>query len=126
MSALQDQDFVIGDANLGTGLVTGHKNVDVSKKGSVFANTFARALTGVRFSANKRSQIEASITVRKMANVERIRVRANFEMKLYGDDGSMKTSLPVIDGEFYQEFFAKLSKAVFLDAIYYVEEEESS
>lgn len=122
MSALQDHNYVISHALMDSGLITGHKNINIGDQQEIFAATMARAFTGIMFASKKRAQIHASITVREITGEERVRVRASFELNAYSDVGNIMHTVPVYETEYYQEFFSVLSKAVFLDAIMYYAE----
>lgn len=112
MNALQDQDFIIKQAELELGFITAQKELDVESAGEVFFSSLLAALGGGKASYRKNSITEASANISEYG--DQIRVRVNFQYKLIDNKGAVIKIEQVEDEKFYQEFFSKVDKSIFL------------
>ncbi len=108
MNTLQDDDFIVQQANVDLGLLTAQKELDVENPAESF---FARAFTD-RPEYKKNSITEASANVSEFG--KQIKVRINFRYKLLNNRGAVMRVNQIDDAIYYQDFFAKVDKSVFL------------
>jgi hypothetical protein len=110
LNVLQDDDYIVKNANADLGLLTATKEVDIEKKGEAFAALF---FIGSRDARWKKNQIiECSLNIGESGN--RTTVRANFQSKIMNNKGEVVKVVTIEDPTFYQTFFAKVDKGVFL------------
>ena len=109
MHTLQDDGYIVKQANVDLGLLTAQKEIDVENKGEAFLLTLF-AGSGARYKKN--SIIEASANISEFGTQTRVRI--NFQMKVLDNKGGVMTVQQVEDPKFYQDFFSKVDKAVFL------------
>ena len=112
MNALQDQDFIIKQAELELGFITAQKELDVENATESFLATFFAALGGGKAIYKKNSITEASANISEHG--DQVRVRVNFQRKLIDNRGIVIKIEQIEDQEFYQEFFSKVAKSIFL------------
>lgn len=125
LNVLQDDGFVVKNAVIDLGLLTATKEIQLSSKpntsDSYWTEAFADLLSGrnqdrnrqqqdLRY--NKFKQIEVSINVSEMGL--RSRVRANFQAKVLDNTGNPVEVYVIKDPKFYQDFFSKVDKGIFL------------
>jgi len=135
-NVLQDDGFILKQTNIDLGIITANK--EYSKKGrpsllSILGNGIGIAIGiplaiaslgilaplplyciyNIAKGSNKVYTIEASINVSDFN--QEIKVRANFQEKLVRDNKETK-SKNIEDPLFYQEFFSKLDKSLFLES----------
>jgi len=71
---------------------------------------------GSRFGQERRyaahQAIEATINVSRFG--EKVRVRASFQSKVFDNTESVMSVRQIVDEEFYQTFFAKVDKGIFI------------
>jgi hypothetical protein len=109
INVLQDDAYIIRDANLELGLLSGSKEVDVESTGeAVFATLFAG--NQARWAKNSIIDITANIT----EYGEQCRVRVNFQMKKMNNKGEVMDVSPIDDEQHYTQFYDKVSKGIFL------------
>lgn len=125
VNVLQDDNYIITNAVPDLGVIMAKKEIDLgkSKRGENIDNDFWIAF----FDAlNKKGQpktqqervfqktkiVEVSINVTDYGRQSK--VRANFQAKILDNKGDVVEVFPVQDGKFYQDFFAKVDKAIFL------------
>ncbi len=108
MNTLQDDDFIVQQANVELGLLTAQKELDVENPAESF---FARAFTN-RPEYKKNSVTEASANITEFG--KQITVRINFRYKLLNNRGAVMRVNQIDDARYYQDFFAKVDKSVFL------------
>lgn len=108
MNTLQDDDFIVQQANVDLGLLTAQKELDVENPAESF---FARAFTD-RPEYKKNSVTEASANITEFG--KQITVRINFRYKLLNNRGAVMRVNQIDDARYYQDFFAKVDKSVFL------------
>ncbi|MBI5598627.1 MAG: hypothetical protein HY890_02690 [Deltaproteobacteria bacterium] len=109
MHTLQDDGFIVKQANIDLGLLTAQKEVDVEEVGEAFLLSL---LAGSEARYKKNNIIEASANISDFG--DQIRVRINFQTKLMNNKSEVMSVVQVEDGKFYQEFFSKVDKAIFL------------
>ncbi len=107
MNTLQDDNFIVQQANVDLGLLTAQKELDVENRAESF---FARAFTD-RPEYMKNSLTEASANVSEFG--KQIRVRINFRYKLMNNRGGVMRVSQIDDAKYYQDFFAKVDKSIF-------------
>lgn len=107
LNVLQDDFFIIKNADAGLGLVTAAKEVDVDDRGF-----WKKAFSDKADRWKKNAVIECSGTV--SSHGSRTRVRVNFQVKTYDNRGAVMSVVAVQDQTFYQEFFARVDKGIFL------------
>ncbi len=112
MAALQDQDFILKQAELELGFITAQKELDVENAGEVFWSILGAAFGGGKAIYRKNSITEASANISEHG--DQIRVRVNFQIKLIDNVGRVIKIEQVEDQAFYQEFFSKVDKSIFL------------
>lgn len=136
LNVLQDDGFVVKNAVPDLGLLTATKEIQLTNKttttnsssdGDMWADIFAsvfRTQTGNRSRTNRSNtnndnptfakfkQIEVSVNVSELG--KRSKVRANFQAKVLDNVGNPVEVYVVEDQKFYQEFFAKVDKGVFI------------
>jgi len=114
MNVLQDDGYIIQQANLDLGLLTARKNVDTTDKTSAFLSGLSAALNGAPNNSRyeKSTVIDASVNI--SAYGESVRVRANFNKKKLNNKEETMSVEQVADQEFYQTFFAKVDKGIFI------------
>lgn len=107
INALQDLGYIIETAEAELGVVTARKwtNVEHTKK-------------AVKKAQKEGAVLPANVVTECSANVspfgKQNRVRLTFQQRVQGPDGAvMRTSL-IEDPAFYQEFFSRVDKSVFL------------
>ena len=111
ISAMQDEGYIVSTANEKLGLISSAKEIfeeDVSTKNSVefwYGSGIGTYQTTKRF--------EATGTIRKHQNI--IRVRINIVAKALTNTGGIVWSQPVYQGQFYQDIFSKIDKAIFIE-----------
>jgi len=109
LNVLQDDGFIIKNVVPDVGLISAEKSVDVENKAEAFWSTF---LYGVFATWKKAYVIESTVNVSEYGN--KIRVRANFQAKLLDNKNGIKELKQIDDEKFYQEFFAKVDKGIFI------------
>lgn len=122
INVLQDDGFVIKNADADLGLLFATKEVNISKSGGTTSQEFWNQIFE---SMSKRQQphskeptynkikiVEASINVSELGR--RSKVRANFQAKILDNLGNAVDVYSIEDQKYYQDFFMKVDKGVFL------------
>ncbi|MEN9281320.1 MAG: hypothetical protein RL594_255 [Bacteroidota bacterium] len=127
LNVLQDDGFVVKNAVVDLGLLTANKEIQLNARptasDSYWTEAFGALLTGrnTQGSRNQQQQdhryskfknIEVSINVSELGR--RTRVRANFQAKVLDNTGNPVEVYVINDPKFYQDFFAKVDKGIFL------------
>lgn len=113
---LQDMGFTLEEANAPLGVLVASKMRDATDAGNVTMAVVATLLTRQPVAYDKEQKMRASVVTRLLPNGKEMSVRVTFQRIVYNTQGIVTTAEALIDPAVYQEFFAKLSKAVFLDA----------
>ena len=109
VDTLQDEGFIIKNADTDLGIIVATKELDIESK--------AEAIISVLFAGDlarweKVQQIEASINVSPYG--EGSKVRAVFLVKTLDNRGDLLKVEQIEDEKYYQQFFTKVSKSLFL------------
>lgn len=108
LNVLQDMGFIVNSADAGLGLLTAAKWTDVEHTRKEIKQ------------AQKKDQVLAKTVVLECtANVSEFgrnqsRVRVNFQKRVLDERGATMAAQPVNDAAFYQAFFSKVDKGIFL------------
>lgn len=135
LNVLQDDGFVVKNAVPDLGLLTATKEVNLSgaqqrqdsqRSDDYWMDVLMRALNtpGGRNRASTHNQREQEIRTASFKSVEvsvnvselgkRCKVRANFQAKILDGKGNPLSVEAVSDPKFYQDFFVKVDKGIFL------------
>jgi uncharacterized lipoprotein YmbA len=109
LNVLQDDNFIVKNANTELGLLSATKELDVSSGGEKF---FAVLFAGYNARYKQNSVVECSANVSEHG--EQTRVRMNFQMKVLDNRGGVMQITNIDDEAYYREFFAKVDKGVFI------------
>lgn len=109
LNVLQDDGFIVKNAVLDLGLLTATKEMDVQNSNEVFWN---RMFMGDRALWRKNSTVDASANITEAG--QETRVRVNFSVKVFNNRGGVVEVKQIEDPYYYQEFFAKVDKGIFL------------
>jgi predicted metal-binding protein len=109
MNVLQDEGFMIKNAVIELGLLNSEKIIDVEDK----TEAILCSLSGDCQRRWKKHQLlEASANVSEFG--QQIRVRINFQSKIIDNLGCPCKVETIKDANFYQNFFEKVSKGIFI------------
>ena len=109
LNVLQDDRYIVKNANVDLGLLSATKEIDVENKGEAF---FLALLAGHEARWKKNSTIECSGNITEIGKV--CKVRVNFMIKTMDNKGGVVDVKTIDDAKFYQEFFAKVDKGIFI------------
>lgn len=109
IDVLQDEGYIVSNADKELGFITARKEEDLSNNwGASFS------LLGNRdFRYRKNSLTEASVNVTERGS--NVKVRAVFQTKVLDNLGGTMSVHQITQPDFYQDFFQKVDKGVFLE-----------
>lgn len=112
LAVLQDDGFVVTNANTDLGLLSASKNLH-DKQVDDTGTAFVKGFFGFwNIATDEWSSIEATLTVTPFG--EQTRVRYSGRLSATSSDG--RTNYEAIhEPEFYQDFFSKLEKGLFIE-----------
>lgn len=127
LEVLQDEGYGVKNAVVELGLITAIKEVDLAPNHSgdgrldVFGGTTLILGGGGIFLGGdadggtwrKTEVIDCTSNVSEHG--QQTRVRVSFQRKVLDNRGNIVSSAPIDDPAFYQEFFSKVDKAIFLE-----------
>lgn len=111
---LQDLGFTIDGSETDLGLIVASKERTAVQGGQVTAKIAYAIVFGVDLPIDKVQKLKASIVTHPRGNETAVRV--TFQRIVWNDRGQISKLELLDDPEIYQEFFDKLSKAIFLEA----------
>ncbi|MEW6675181.1 MAG: hypothetical protein AB1348_04075 [Nitrospirota bacterium] len=109
LNVLQDEGFIVKNAVPELGLLTAEKQVDVESKTEAF---FAAFFAGAQARWKKACFIECSVNISEHGRQSRVRV--NFQSKILDNKGGIVELKQIEDEKYYQEFFSKVDKGIFI------------
>lgn len=109
LNVLQDDNYIVKNANVELGLLSATKELNIENKGEA---VILSLLAGQSARWKKNSTIECSGNVTEMGKV--CKVRMNFQIKTLDNKGGVVDVKTMEDPVFYQEFFAKVDKGIFI------------
>lgn len=109
LNVLQDDGYIVGTASMELGLLSAGKEVNIENKGEAVIMTI---LGGQHARWKQQSRLLCSGNVTEMGKVTKVRV--NFQLKTFDNKGAMIDVKTIEDPQFYQEFFAKVDKGIFI------------
>lgn len=109
LNVLQDENFIVKNVALDLGFLTATKEIDVEDPNAAFWAKFQRTDTA-RWRKNE--VIDATVNVTEFGN--QMRVRANFQSKVMDNKGAVVSVNQMVEDEFYQDFFSKVDKGIFI------------
>lgn len=120
LNALQDDSFIVKNADADLGLLTATKEVDIEGKESgweAFATALSAINAGLSGKANdatwKKCQIiECSANISEFG--EQTKIRINFQAKVLDNKGGIVEVRQIEDPTYYQNFFSKVDKSIFI------------
>jgi len=111
---LQDLGFTIDNSASDLGLVVASMDRTAVEAGQVAGKVFLFLLLRVDVPIDRNQKFRASIVTHPSGN--EIAVRVTFQRVVWNDRNNISKLEPLDDPKMYQEFFEKLSQAVFLEA----------
>lgn len=112
LNVLQDEGFIVNNANPLLGFISGAKEFDVSDKTIDIEKEFGIKKNALAWKGIRVATIEATANVSDFG--KEIRVRINFKRKLLNVYGNAQFIDEISDEKYYQDFFAKVDKALFI------------
>lgn len=109
LNVLQDDGFIVKNANTELGLLHAAKEINVQDGGEAF---FSALLFGANARWKKNSTIEATANVSEFGT--ECRVRVNFQVKVLDNVGNVMDVRQIEDPNYYQTFFSKVDKGIFI------------
>jgi hypothetical protein len=113
---LQDLGFTIDDSETAVGLVVASKERDATEAGQVAGAIVMAVLFGVYMPTDKNQKIRASLVSRPVGDDQSTSVRVTFQRIVWNTQGQVSKIEGLNDPVLYQQFFERMSQAVFLDA----------
>jgi len=111
---LQDLGFSIDETESGLGLIVASKERSAVETGQVVGAFFLTLLSGTSVAYDKYQRMRACVVTRRLP--KGIAVRVTFQRVVWNTRNQITRREGLFNRKFYQEFFGKLSKAVFLEA----------
>ena len=108
-NVLQDEGYIITNAEADLGLITAQREASIEDGTEKF---FAIPFFGANARYKKNSIIESTVNVSKFG--KQVKVRINFLLKAYDNKGQLIELGQIDNAEFYQNFFAKVDKGIFI------------
>jgi hypothetical protein len=114
LNTLQDDGYIIQQANVDLGLLTAKKEIDTTDKVMAGLSAFSAALGGHGNDARweKETIIEATANITPFGEVTKVRV--NFLKKKLNNRNEAMSVEQIVDEQFYQKFFSKVDKGIFI------------
>jgi len=110
LNILQDEGYIVKNAQLDMGLLSAEKTADIESKLDKFFSILPGGDKDERWA--KARIIECSANVSEYGN--HVRVRVNFQTKVLDNKGGIKEVKQITDENYYQEFFSKVDKGIFI------------
>jgi hypothetical protein len=110
---LQDLGFTIEESAARSGFVVGSKDREPTAPGQSADQKLLAALFGIRGGVQT---IRASIVTKPSADAAALVVRVTFQRVVWREQNQMPSLETIEDPLIYQQFFDRLSQAVFLEA----------
>lgn len=114
---IQDLGFNIDESETKLGVIVGSKERDATEAGQVAAAIFIAILGGGSVAIDKNQKLRISLVVRPTSEEkdDKHLVRVTFQRIVWNTQNQVTRIEGLDEPEMYQEFFAGLSKAVFLE-----------
>ena len=121
INVLQDDGFIVKNAQLDLGLLTAQKEIDLSQSRGNSNDFWSEFFKGIDRNRSRNSNdltyskikiVESSVNISEFG--KQTKVRANFQVKVLDNLGNPKEVYQVEDAKFYQDFFVKVDKGVFI------------
>lgn len=110
LNVLQDEGFIVKGADAELGFLTATREITLEDDHS--AAPFGEWLA-------RKDRWDREVTIEATANVsligDRTRVRMNFQSKVVDDKGRVSKIEVIHDQAYYEEFFAKVDKGIFIE-----------
>lgn len=114
---LQDMGFNIDESETQLGLIVGSKMRSAENVGQIVTAVIILAMTGLPTPVDKEQKMRACLVTKPLGeNGEYIAVRVTFQRIVWNTQNVVSVSESIKDEAVYQEFFEKLSKAIFLES----------
>jgi hypothetical protein len=110
IDVLQDDGFIIKNADRELGFITATKEEDVEDP---WASGFAHFAGGAQARYRKNAMTECSVNISEFGR--EVKVRAVFQRKVLDNMGGTMGVHQLEDPRFYQDFFAKVDKGIFIE-----------
>lgn len=112
LNVLQDEGFIVNNANPLLGFISGEKEFDVNDKSIDISKEFGTNRNSLNWKGVRVAVVETTANVTEYGN--QIKVRINFTRKLLNVYGNAQAIDEINDEYYYQDFFAKIDKAIFI------------
>ena len=121
INVLQDDGFIVKNAQLDLGLLTAQKEIDLSQSRGNSNDFWSEFFKGIDRNRSRNSNdltyskikiVESSVNISEFG--KQTKVRANFQVNVLDNLGNPKEVYQVEDAKFYQDFFVKVDKGVFI------------
>ncbi|MCM1339667.1 MAG: hypothetical protein NC191_08355 [Muribaculaceae bacterium] len=112
LNVLQDEGFIVYNANPLLGFIYGVKDFDTADKNIDISKEFGLSKSRLSLNGIRVATIETTANVTEYG--KSMRVRVNFKRKLLNVYGNAQFIDDVNDENYYQDFFSKVDKAIFL------------
>jgi hypothetical protein len=115
VALLQDLEFTLEETSSDLGLVVASKSRSAVETGQEVAAVIV-AILGGKAATDKDQRFRASVVTRLSEDRKSVGVRVTFQRTVWNGEQRITHNEALENPEFYQIFFEKLSKAVFLEA----------
>lgn len=112
LNVLQDEGYIVNNANPTLGFISGAKEFDIWDQSINIEKEFGVTRRTISRQGIKVATIEATANVTEYG--QQIKVRITFKRKLLNIYGNPQVISEINDERYYQEFFAKVDKAIFI------------
>jgi hypothetical protein len=115
LDVLQDLGFEVDETESDLGLIVASKNRDASSTGQIVGAFIIGAAGDSEVTYDVEQKIRASVVTRSLGRAG-TSVRVTFQRMVWNNQGAISTNESIEEPKLYQEFFNKLSQAIFLTA----------
>ena len=116
VAVLQDIGFLIDESEPQLGVIVGSKERSAIQPAEVVASYTLAIVLGVDPVYAERQTMRVSVVTTPVEEKSGTAVRVNFQRLVFTNTGGISKKQVLGSDEIYQEFFAKLSKSLFLGA----------
>lgn len=112
LNVLQDEGFIVNNANPLLGFISGEKEFDLNDKSINIQKEFGTNRASLNWNGVRVAVVEVTANITEYG--QQMKVRINFKRKLLNVYGNAQSIDDIDDENYYQSFFAEVDKAIFL------------